>query len=692
MDRKSEMSATIQASATEDIGSDEVQISRESVPVIDLPHRWDEEGRLVKETIPAKCHVCDWSGDPRSLVNLCLLRLEAKEPPKSGIFPRECASCQLMSSIIHKIVSIENRTITEKDMAYVREDLGCLPSPPPPQDKPNLSLFTNLNTYGTHFKRYRIPTYEWKHADLSFGTSSQWALNRISECQQSHETCREAKKSDSTFKPSRLINVDAEGLGKDVVLVDSASVHPESPYVALSYCWGKYIPECMTTPKTVKKNMQRIPWSTMPLTFQDAVDFTRSLDVKYLWIDSICIIQGDRKDWRHEAGKMLQVYGNAHVTLACTFGHSSTSGLRSKSVEDGSIKLAELRLGQNLCPIYMRRDHLEGGLRHQIPIWGPLFHRAWTYQERMISPRVLYFTEREIIFECFSAKSCECDYIQPLGRDVPEVESSKEMFFKGVIDGYRDAWPSDISYIWTDQIVPEYSILGLTLPRDRLPAIGAIAEQFQRVLPNETYLAGLWSGTLITDLLWYCESLVIKDPQGKNKLSRPYSLPTWSWASLQSGVTFPYFDEVQNNAKVVEARCQYVEDNPFGVLESSELVLRGSLLPCIVEWQDLKPSILFWSAGELTRFDDQGVRDPYMDYDGTGYQSIPQRQEVYLLEMIKMELDRFDWTHILLILRREEAGKNIFSRAGLLITENYYRSGLAGAFIEQARIVNCEIR
>ncbi|PMD19341.1 heterokaryon incompatibility, partial [Hyaloscypha hepaticicola] len=56
--------------------------------------------------------------------------------------------------------------------------------------------------------------------------------------------------------------------------------------------------------------------ATLPKTFQDAVLITRDLGVRYLWIDSLCIIQDSDEDWEQEAARMSEVYANGYVMLA----------------------------------------------------------------------------------------------------------------------------------------------------------------------------------------------------------------------------------------------------------------------------------------------------------------------------------------------------------------------------------------
>src|SRR5438034_1924444 len=64
----------------------------------------------------------------------------------------------------------------------------------------------------------------------------------------------------------------------------------------------------------------------LPKTFQDAVLLTRALGVRYLWIDSLCIIQDDEKDWKRENPKMGEVYQYATITIAAAHARDSSEG------------------------------------------------------------------------------------------------------------------------------------------------------------------------------------------------------------------------------------------------------------------------------------------------------------------------------------------------------------------------------
>ncbi|KAI0115117.1 HET-domain-containing protein [Daldinia grandis] len=552
------------------------------------------------------------------------------------------------------------------------------------------NYFTSASIVDTPFAKYistrNIIPAKWTHVDQLFGTSSKWAQNQISDCLNLHEECRQFNEN-ASFTPSRLINVSIRELGKDVVLEDDAFFPPGSAYVALSYCWGGYNPDCMTTADSLEENMRRIPWSKLPATFKDAVRFTRSLGIKYLWIDSVCITQHDKRDWHRQAGLMWDIYKHSHVTLAALYGSSSKSGLRSTSMENELTKVVELSLGDHTWPVYTRPPHhlqqsIDPDRSDEIRKRSPLLSRAWAYQERMISPRVLYFTESEIIFQCFTHSTCECSALK---QNLFQTQKPR-FIFKGNISKFvnKYAW-EQIARTWRDDIVKEYSGLLVTKPGDRLVALGAMAKQFQKLRPSEAYLVGLWSGSLVEDLVWKCSGLPLDENKHSRKdaIKRPCPLPTWSWASLRCAVDFPrlrlFFQRVLT-ATVTHASCNYNGQSSLGLLRKGLIKLRGKLMPGVVEWHDDAkctmsiPRVGNWtelmnSKNTISYIKGDYLEKVHMDHDGDGYQCVPRQQKVYLLWMFTdfRANDKESMTRYYLILRREEENEqNIFSRAGIM--------------------------
>ncbi|KAI1093120.1 hypothetical protein F5B19DRAFT_163703 [Rostrohypoxylon terebratum] len=157
------------------------------------------------------------------------------------------------------------------------------------------------------------------------------------------------------------------------------------------------------------------------------------------------------------------------------------------------------------------------------------------------------------------------------------------MFFQDVISRSK----YDPSGLWTS-MVSRYSKFTITKHSDKLPAIGAVAHQFQNALSNEQYLAGLWSGSLRMDLLWH-----VLD--GVRETST--NVPTWSWASMAEGWVLwsrglhPH--KFTSTVEVRRATCHYGPHNSFGVPKRSQLILRGPLLQCWVSKKDNSERVIF---------------------------------------------------------------------------------------------------
>lgn len=82
-----------------------------------------------------------------------------------------------------------------------------------------------------------------------------------------------------------------------------------------------------TRDKLVRYQREGFPVSHLTRTFQDSINLTVQLGLEYIWIDSLCIIQGDAADWATESVTMASVYGGAHLVIAATCGKDGNDGL-----------------------------------------------------------------------------------------------------------------------------------------------------------------------------------------------------------------------------------------------------------------------------------------------------------------------------------------------------------------------------
>jgi hypothetical protein len=155
-------------------------------------------------------------------------------------------------------------------------------------------------------------------SDVCFSLAQMWTK----DCIEHHPMCRVPT---LTPLPTRVIAV-----GDELTEPRLYVTHQESAkYVALSYRWvsPEFITaEMKTTESTLEQRKGRIAYSQLSKTFQDAITIARRLQLQYLWIDSLCIIQDSKADWESEAGRMRMVYEHAFVTIVGEGMQDSASG------------------------------------------------------------------------------------------------------------------------------------------------------------------------------------------------------------------------------------------------------------------------------------------------------------------------------------------------------------------------------
>ena len=176
-----------------------------------------------------------------------------------------------------------------------------------------------------------------------------------------------------------------------------------------------------------------IPSRELPQTFQDAIRVTRRLQIRYLWIDSLCILQDSPEDWDHESVQMHHVYGNAYINLAADDSRDSSQGLfrgRLPSLVTPTIVVTAWKEALAKRFIVIPRRFWSESVAE-----SPLNRRAWVLQERYLSPRIIHFGETQVLWECKSRDCCET-----FPDGIPEVAQDIHTRFKGNdfrVDGQR---------------------------------------------------------------------------------------------------------------------------------------------------------------------------------------------------------------------------------------------------------------
>lgn len=196
--------------------------------------------------------------------------------------------------------------------------------------------------------------------------------------------------------PTRVIDV-----GKDMLRLVETGEDVRGEYVALSHCWGNLEKQerfCTYT-NNIKRLKAGFSYRSLPKTFRDAITVTRALGIPYLWIDSLCIIQEDEKDWEEEAGKMEEIFSSSYCTIAADSAASSLAGFLNERLPRVCVSIETPR-----GPLYLAEaiDSFDADVEN-----GILNSRGWVLQERVLSRRTIHFTSTQVYWECGDGIHCE---------------------------------------------------------------------------------------------------------------------------------------------------------------------------------------------------------------------------------------------------------------------------------------------
>ncbi|KAI0413253.1 HET-domain-containing protein [Xylaria grammica] len=462
-----------------------------------------------------------------------------------------------------------------------------------------------------YVKNYRIGRYELD-PDLGSPRNMNLARGWLRTCREQHTGCLVAG---SPALPTRVIDVGPADGSQAPRLISGEGLKDD--YVALSHCWGGSITPVLDA-QTFDAFKNAIPVAELPPNLRDAIVITRELGIRFLWIDSLCILQDSKRDWELEAQKMGAVYRNCTVVISASASPGSKHGILGGGLASTSASRAPKRthikiyddaladdpaLGVRVEIENMKEETLEALATH-----GPLASRGWTLQESILAPRQLFYGVRQIYWRCRQGFEC-AEGLPPGGNRTPSEEYSNatQMLHFGIArtetsgvdigNGVRD---SNDSKEWEDRsydveevnaaviqdyydLVQEYSHRRLTIASDKLPAFSGLARglrgAFARYDPGSDpgveskpaiYLAGLWVSDFHRGLTWLGEN-------GTCRHAPIYRAPSWSWSSTDEPVVFQGAREsheldLQLLDYTVEARNP---GNPFGEIASAELVVRG---------------------------------------------------------------------------------------------------------------------
>lgn len=228
----------------------------------------------------------------------------------------------------------------------------------------------------------------------NFRILQQW----LRECDREHASCMSSTPTGVPL-PTRLIDVGAND--SSFVKLYETQQHEVFEYLALSHPWGsRNSMHFCTYRENLAQHKKGIGLDELPATFRDAVRVTRGLGHRYLWIDSICIIQGPDGDFNDEAKRMEDVFSQAYCVLAASSAEGQHDGFLNARYQRKYLTFRE----DPLPPIYIC-DFIDDFQHHVLD--SHLNKRGWVLQERVLARRTIYFTGNQTYWECGSGVRCE---------------------------------------------------------------------------------------------------------------------------------------------------------------------------------------------------------------------------------------------------------------------------------------------
>lgn len=235
----------------------------------------------------------------------------------------------------------------------------------------------------------------------------------LAHCNRNHPGCGLNPARDGLdFLPSRLIDVGGSKESCVRLISSTDSIRGEHLYTTLSYCWGG-AQHLNLSSSNVAEFEKGLLLSSLPKTIREAIQVTREIEIRCLWVDSICIFQDSVEDWEAEAVRMSDVYGSSYCTIMATHGRDSNEGLFRPRV-DNIVRPTWHEVwyeDQTRPTVFMREMPIEAegevGFYTSRLDDAPAAKRAWIFQEHVLSKRLIHFTHDQLMWECQSTVTCE---------------------------------------------------------------------------------------------------------------------------------------------------------------------------------------------------------------------------------------------------------------------------------------------
>lgn len=358
----------------------------------------------------------------------------------------------------------------------------------------------------------------------------------LSHCERDHKDFCESPipKSLTDADPQDLLAIDVK---RECICY----LPMGSKYVALSYCWpvGKHLllrkanrHELFNSGSLAKKEGELSP------IVQDAISFVRDFGEAYLWIDALCIVQDDKDHQRFQISQMDKVYASAVVTLVSAVMTMSPAGAC-----EGLPSYRANGYGRRQITSTIRDLHLAVPYEsiHSLLESCRWYTRGWTYQECLLSGRVLFFTVAQVYFQCSCAVYCE-DAVgegaslkarfTPTSNlwNVGRPSNTEDREFGSLRLNLQREQQGDFFRFEYARQLGEYMSRDLSFASDILNAFKGVQNVLEKAMKSKFWY-GIPEIYIDYCLLWTAKRLrKQRDTPLKDTPSRLEAFPSWSWA------------------------------------------------------------------------------------------------------------------------------------------------------------------
>ncbi|KAI0458969.1 heterokaryon incompatibility protein-domain-containing protein [Xylaria acuta] len=403
----------------------------------------------------------------------------------------------------------------------------------------------------------------------------EFCSHALKTCLTKHESCRADEKN--LWLPTRLLDLHPSLSAKGAIRVIRTDDLPAIDrlngvqYLTLSHTWGQLGPTRLTM-SNMRDMAEGIKIMDLPRMFRDTIQIAQRLKIRFLWIDSLCIIQDSPDDWANECSAMDKVYRHGICNIsACNGKDSAASLFAARAPQAGAPIVFTQKYTDRVVRFSVIPDYVDLVRRH-----ANLYSRGWVFQERLLSPRIVHFAHF-LSWECHACLITEMydESVTPHRLRFPQLPASERGW---VFANESSEYPTHAARWW--RLVQIYTRAKLTYQNDKLIAVAGLARAFSSVI-REPYYAGIWGGAdLILSLLWISWPRLSVESMPQTA----YRAPSWSWASVEGEVYYePSSRSVSRIISQTLVQIRSISTEPrrgdaYGEIKGAELALKAFLI------------------------------------------------------------------------------------------------------------------